>query len=187
MRRSTERRKAMVDSSLNPTPSLARQQKIVLRRLVEAGSEGRTNAFLSQNCCLNYGARIRELRKLGHVIEMKRGDKGLRTYILVGVNAPATLKEVSMPDDDWRVVRQGKYGLAVEYSPSRNMYRVNRGVAQFSKETMATAAMTTMEHSSAAKSAAATREDNRFLKQERARAGETEGPATKKRSRKKRP
>ena len=151
-------------------PELSRQQRIVLRSLADGGKEGRTNAWLSQYCCLNYGARIRELRTLGHDIEMDHGLKGLRTYRYVGfLAALQPPKEGAKVTEDWQDRKQGTHGLVIQYSASRKKWRVNRGAVTFDTEDVATRAMQAMQSSAAARCAAGTREANRS-----ARRGEGE-------------
>ena len=62
-------------------PRLAKQQQLVLERLKRGPT---TNAEL-QGLSLRYGARIHELRRMGHEIQTKRTSvrDGITTYTLI--------------------------------------------------------------------------------------------------------
>lgn len=69
------------------------QAMVILERLQAAGDVGVTNIELNKTC-LRYGARIYDLRNLGHNIETCDDGKGIFRFIF---RQPMKFEQIALP------------------------------------------------------------------------------------------
>ena len=67
---------------MNYTPKRKSQRELLLDILRNRGRSGVTNFELNEICSLRYGARLFELRKLGHNIQTVKEDESRFRFVL---------------------------------------------------------------------------------------------------------